>query len=112
MSSDGRWVWILVLAAWGTWLERVGPWFLMTKLGPRLEKYSRYAEIWVENFVPAIVTILWIRSIPVNQHLGITLWEQFAAASVVTVVVAWISNSLAVSVLTGMVSYWLGSFIR
>lgn len=112
MKMDEKWLWILALAATGTWLERVGPWILMTKLSSYLENYAKYSEIWVENFVPAIVMILLIRAVTVPHHLGMSFWGQVAGASVLTIGVAKITNSLALSVLSGMVSYWAVSFIR
>ncbi len=112
MNLHGQWVWILALAAGGTWLERVGPWFLMTRLGPRLDKYSRYSAVWVENFVPAIVVILWIRAIPLTHRFDMILWVQVLGASVLTMVVARMTNSLAFTVLSGMAAYWVLSFIR
>ena len=112
MKRDEKWLWILALAAAGTWLERVGPWILMTRLSSYLENYSKYSEIWVENFVPAIVMILLIRAVTVSHHLGMIFWGQVAGASVLTIGVAKMTNSLALSVLSGMVSYWAASFIR
>ncbi|WP_171822551.1 AzlD domain-containing protein [Sulfobacillus thermosulfidooxidans] len=107
-----QWMEILVLAAWGTWMERVVPWILMIKVGSRLEKYSRYSKSWVSNFVPAVVMALWVQSFYGYHLLRHLQWLHIAVASVLTIIVAWWSHSLAASVMSGIFFYWLSSFIR
>ncbi|OLZ10022.1 AzlD domain-containing protein [Sulfobacillus thermosulfidooxidans] len=112
MSMVRQWMEILFLSAWGTWMERIVPWIFMMKLGSRLEKYSQYSQMWVSNFVPIVVMGLWLQSF-YGHHLLLHLeWLHIAIASMLTLVVAWWSNSLAASVVSGMFVYWLSSFIR
>ncbi len=96
---------VVVLAALGTWAERVLPWTWAIRAHAKQSRALSRLDPFVRAFAPAVVMALLLSSVWSAAPTE-TAWRVLAA-SAATVLASWRFRSMAVSIVVGMGSFWI-----